>query len=75
MASPPDGCVKRGPVLPGLADCHTHVLLQGDITAEDYDEQLLKESIPYRTIRATMAAAGVLFFFAQRLVYYAGGEA
>ena len=24
---------------------------------------------------ATMAAAGVLFFFAQRLVYYAGGEA
>lgn len=43
-------------VLPGLADCHTHVLLQGDITAEDYDVQLLKESIPYRTIRATMAA-------------------
>ncbi len=43
-------------VLPGLADCHTHILLQGDITAEDYDEQLLKESIPYRTIRATVAA-------------------
>ncbi|MEO6391203.1 MAG: amidohydrolase family protein [Pyrinomonadaceae bacterium] len=42
-------------VLPGLADCHTHVLLQGDITAADYDEQLLKESIPYRTIRATVA--------------------
>lgn len=39
-------------VLPGLIDCHTHVLLQGDITAEDYDVQLLKESIPYRTIRA-----------------------
>jgi imidazolonepropionase-like amidohydrolase len=43
-------------VLPGLADCHTHVLLQGDVTAADYDEQLLKESIPYRTIRATVAA-------------------
>lgn len=43
-------------VLPGLADCHTHVLLQGDITAAEYDEQLLKESIPYRTIRATVAA-------------------
>lgn len=43
-------------VLPGLADCHTHILLQGDITAADYDEQLLKESIPYRTIRATVAA-------------------
>src|SRR4026208_57050 len=43
-------------VLPGLADCHTHILLQGDITAADYEEQLLKESIPYRTIRATGAA-------------------
>ena len=32
-------------VLPGLIDCHTHVLLQGDITAEEYDDQLLKESI------------------------------
>jgi imidazolonepropionase-like amidohydrolase len=43
-------------VLPGLIDCHTHILLQGDITAEDYDQQLLKESIPLRTIRATVAA-------------------
>ncbi len=47
-------------VLPGLIDNHTHVLLQGDITSEDYDEQLLKESIPYRTIRATMAARTAL---------------
>jgi imidazolonepropionase-like amidohydrolase len=43
-------------VLPGLIDCHTHVLLQGDITSEDYDVQVLKESIPYRTIRATKSA-------------------
>ena len=42
-------------ILPGLIDNHTHVLLQGDITAADYDEQLLKESIPYRAIRATAA--------------------
>ena len=42
-------------VLPGLADCHTHVLLQGDITSADYDEQLLKQSIPYRAILATVA--------------------
>jgi imidazolonepropionase-like amidohydrolase len=47
-------------VLPGLADCHTHILLQGDITAADYDEQLLKESIPYRTIRATVAVRTAL---------------
>ena len=30
--------------LPGLIDTHTHTLLQGDITAADYDEQLLKQS-------------------------------
>jgi imidazolonepropionase-like amidohydrolase len=47
-------------VLPGLIDCHTHVLLQGDITMADYDEQLLKESIPFRTIRATVAARTAL---------------
>ena len=39
-------------VMPGLIDCHTHVLLQGDISSEDYNVQILKESIPYRTIRA-----------------------
>ncbi|MEP6748140.1 MAG: amidohydrolase family protein, partial [Bacteroidota bacterium] len=33
-----------------------HVLLQGDITSEDYDVQLLKESIPYRTLRASRSA-------------------
>jgi imidazolonepropionase-like amidohydrolase len=47
-------------VLPGLIDAHTHVLLQGDITQADYDEQLLKESIPYRTIRATVAVKTAL---------------
>jgi imidazolonepropionase-like amidohydrolase len=46
--------------LPGLIDNHTHVLLQGDITATDYDEQLLKQSIPYRAILATAAARTAL---------------
>lgn len=44
-------------VLPGLADCHTHVLLQGDITSDDYAVQLLKESIPYRTLRASRSCS------------------
>jgi imidazolonepropionase-like amidohydrolase len=47
-------------VLPGLIDNHVHILLQGDITAQDYDDQLLKESIPYRTIRATVAVKTAL---------------
>jgi imidazolonepropionase-like amidohydrolase len=47
-------------VLPGLIDAHTHVLLQGDPTEADYAEQLLKESIAYRAIRATVSARTAL---------------
>jgi imidazolonepropionase-like amidohydrolase len=46
--------------LPGLIDTHTHVLLQGDITAEDYDVQLLKYSQSYRTIVGTVSARRAL---------------
>lgn len=46
--------------LPGLIDAHTHVLLQGDITAEDYDQQLLKQSVAYRAILATRSALHAL---------------
>jgi imidazolonepropionase-like amidohydrolase len=68
----PDEAARRAPagartidlggatLLPGLIDGHTHVLLQGDITAEEYDAQLLKESIPYRAIRASMSARAAL---------------
>jgi imidazolonepropionase-like amidohydrolase len=62
--TPPAGStvidLGRSTCLPGLIDSHTHILLQGDITSGEYEEQLLKESIPYRTIRATMAARTAL---------------
>src|SRR5215472_1502515 len=46
--------------LAGLIDTHTHILLQGDITAADYDAQLLKQSAEYRTILATVNARRAL---------------
>jgi imidazolonepropionase-like amidohydrolase len=49
--------LPKATVLPGLIDTHTHILLNGDITAEDYDAQLLKQSIPYRAILAARNAA------------------
>lgn len=52
--TPPTGVelidLSKATVMPGFADVHTHVVLNGDITAEDYDAQLLKQSIPYRAI-------------------------
>src|SRR5579864_5697208 len=52
--------LSRETCLPGLIDTHTHVLLQGDIKAADYDEQLLKQSPEYRTILATVNARRAL---------------
>jgi imidazolonepropionase-like amidohydrolase len=47
-------------LLPGWIDAHTHVLLQGDPTARSYEDQIMKESIPHRTIRAVAAARAAL---------------
>ncbi len=54
--------LSRETCLPGLIDTHTHILLQGDITAADYDAQLLKQSPEYRTILATVNARRALEF-------------
>jgi len=42
-------------LLPGLIDAHTHVLLQGDATAAEYEEQILKEYPAHRVVRAVRA--------------------
>ncbi|HXY49694.1 MAG TPA: amidohydrolase family protein [Terriglobales bacterium] len=52
--------LSRETCLPGLIDTHTHILLQGDVTAADYDQQLLKQSPEYRTILATVNARRAL---------------
>src|SRR5579863_5731564 len=46
--------------LPGLIDTHTHVLLQGDQKPGQYEEQILRWSLPYRAIRATQSARRAL---------------
>ena len=43
-------------VLPGLIDVHTHLLLQGDVTSQEYEDQLLKQSTAYRAILAARNA-------------------
>jgi imidazolonepropionase-like amidohydrolase len=47
-------------ILPGLIDAHVHVFLQGNRTRADYEAQILKESVPYRALRAAAAAQRAL---------------
>jgi imidazolonepropionase-like amidohydrolase len=63
-AKPPAGArvtnLSDHTCLPGLIDTHPHVLLQGDITAADYDDQLLKQSTAYRAILGTRSVRRAL---------------
>jgi imidazolonepropionase-like amidohydrolase len=42
-------------LLPGFADVHTHILLQGDATEAEYNEQILQEYPAHRVVRAVRA--------------------
>ena len=42
-------------LLPGFADVHTHILLQGDATEAEYEDQILKEYPAHRVVRAVRA--------------------
>ena len=42
-------------LLPGLTDAHTHILLQGDATAAEYNVQILQEYPAHRVARAVRA--------------------
>ncbi len=42
-------------LMPGLIDAHTHILLQGDATSAEYDEQILREYPAHRVVRAVRA--------------------
>src|ERR1051326_1160484 len=42
-------------LLPGLIDVHTHILLQGDATSPEYNEQILQEYPGHRVARAVRA--------------------
>src|ERR1700748_3305912 len=51
--------LPQSPVLPGLIDCHTHIMVNTkDVT--EYDDVLLKQSWQYRTILATLGAKRTL---------------
>src|SRR5262245_12597319 len=48
--------LSRATVMPGLIDCHTHMYLHGI----GYEDALLKRSLQYRAILATVAAKKTL---------------
>jgi imidazolonepropionase-like amidohydrolase len=62
LQAPPDALqldVAGLTLLPGLMDLHSHLLLH-PYNETSWDEQVLKESLEYRTILATVAARSTL---------------
>ena len=54
--------LSHATVLPGLTDCHTHILLQGEDPAEGgYDVNILKYPLGLRAARGTVAVHQALF--------------
>jgi imidazolonepropionase-like amidohydrolase len=51
--------LRQYTVLPGMIDTHTHIFLQA-YKPDDYDTQLLKHSMAYRSARAVVAARRAL---------------
>ncbi len=51
--------LRQYTVVPGMIDTHTHIFLQA-YKPDDYDTQLLKHSMAYRSARAVMAARRAL---------------
>jgi len=51
--------LSRHTVLPGLIDAHTHIFLQA-YKPDDYDTQLMKHGMAYRSARAAAAARRAL---------------
>jgi len=53
--------LSHATVLPGLTDCHTHILLQGEDPAEGgYDVNILKYPLGFRAARGTVAVRRAL---------------
>jgi len=53
--------LSNATVLPGLTDCHTHILLQGEDPAEGgYDVNILKYPLGFRAARGTVAVRRAL---------------